>query len=82
MKTDITSVELTRVLEWAKEKAHDGSEPPWAWFQYMKLIEVTEAILAGATTITEVNLPQSALRLGNALQLVVCKDPQDSSQSH
>lgn len=39
--------ELEQVRDWAKDKLQEGSEPPWAWYQYMKLVETTDAILAG-----------------------------------
>jgi len=38
---------LTEIRQWAHEKAQGESEPPWAWYQYMKLIETADAILAG-----------------------------------
>ena len=28
--------ELERVRDWANAKVQSGSEPPWAWYQYMK----------------------------------------------
>ena len=31
--------ELESIRAWAKAKIADGTEPPWAWYQYMKLIE-------------------------------------------
>ncbi len=38
---------LTEVRQWAKDKLATGSEPPWAWYQYMKLVETVDAILTG-----------------------------------
>jgi hypothetical protein len=61
--------ELKRVQEWAKEKIQGGDEPPWAWYQYMKLVETVDAILDGATATTA-NLQQSGERRGKHLQLV------------
>jgi len=43
----MTEQELQRVLDWTKEKLATGNEPPWAWFQYMKLQENLEAIISG-----------------------------------
>lgn len=44
---------LKEIKVWAKEKIKSGQEPPWAWYQYMKLCETIDAILAGmAVTIT------------------------------
>jgi hypothetical protein len=39
--------QLRQVRDWAQTKAHSGQEPPWAWYQYMKLIETCDAILSG-----------------------------------
>jgi len=44
--TDIKNEDLEKVLNWSKEKLRAGQEPPWAWYQYMKLREVLEEILA------------------------------------
>jgi hypothetical protein len=38
---------LEKVREWAYEKVRDGHEPPWAWYEYMKLIDASESILDG-----------------------------------
>jgi hypothetical protein len=35
-------LELCR--HWAQGRVATGKEPPWAWYQYMKLIETVEAI--------------------------------------
>ncbi|HSC13633.1 MAG TPA: hypothetical protein VLI71_00875 [Gammaproteobacteria bacterium] len=39
---------IDRCLElcrhWAEGRVATGNEPPWAWYQYMKLIETVEAI--------------------------------------
>jgi hypothetical protein len=79
METKPTA-ELRRVRDWAHEKIDAGSEPPWAWYQYMKLIESIDAIFQGAeATTTMENLQQSAERPGTRLQLVGAKSPQDSA---
>ena len=39
--------QLRQMREWANEKAQSGQEPPWAWYQYMKLVETCDAILSG-----------------------------------
>lgn len=67
--------ELQQVRDWADAKIATGAEPPWAWFQYMKLREVLDQMLAGmdATTVVIVpeDSPQEALRPGNGhLRLV------------
>ena len=35
------------VKEYVREKLKDGTEPPWAWYQYMKLMEAVEFIISG-----------------------------------
>ena len=50
-------LELCR--HWAEGRVATGNEPPWAWYQYMKLIETVSAIqtsraaasLSGAGTL-------------------------------
>ena len=45
---DMVSInELMRIRHWADQKIQAGEEPPWAWYQYMKLREVLDAIIAG-----------------------------------
>lgn len=74
---------LERIREWAQSKIQGGSEPPWAWYQYMKLVEACDAILAGqAATVTMENLPQSPERSGGHLQLVDSTYQQDTAQPH
>ena len=43
----MTRTELERVLNWADDKLAAGAEPPWEWYQYMKLRETLQAILGG-----------------------------------
>ena len=35
---------LELCLHWAEGRVATGNEPPWAWHQYMKLIETVTAI--------------------------------------
>lgn len=42
----MTPTDLEEMRAWADEKIA-GDEPPWAWYQYMKLRETLDAILAG-----------------------------------
>ncbi len=77
-KTDMRA-DLERVLAWANEKLAAGQEPPWAWYQYMKLRETLEAILAGMDAVTTEGSPQSAEHLEKHLRLVADTDPQDSA---
>jgi len=73
--------QLQDVRQWAKEKIDGGQEPPWSWYQYMKLVETIDAILRGAEcVITTENLPQSDLHPGGHLRLVDSTYPQDDVQ--
>lgn len=77
------TAELRRVRQWAQEKIDAGSEPPWAWYQYMKLIETVDAIFQGmdATTTME-NSQQLVQRPERRLQLVASTSPQDNAPRH
>ena len=37
---------------WAEKRIATGNEPPWAWYQYMKLIETLAAIQTGRASVT------------------------------
>jgi hypothetical protein len=37
---------------WAEKHVATGNEPPWAWYQYMKLIETLAAIQTGRAAVT------------------------------
>ena len=75
--------ELEAVRAWAREKLQGGNEPPWAWYQYMKLVETVDAILGGmAVTTTTENSPQSEQHPGGHLRLVDSMNPQDNAQPH
>ena len=74
--------ELQKVRDWADDKIAAGHEPPWAWYQYMKLRETLEAILAGLDTTspqTE-SSPQSEAPSAGGLRLVVSNAQPDSAQ--
>ena len=43
----MTRAELEQMRKWVDDKLAGGSEPPWAWYQYMKLRETIDAIIAG-----------------------------------
>jgi hypothetical protein len=79
--SDTIANDLCRVQSWAQEKIAQGSEPPWAWYQYMKLIETINALRAGqAATQPTASSPQSAEHPGAHLRLVDATDPRDSAQ--
>lgn len=75
--------DLERVRTWAQTKIQGGSEPPWAWYQYMKLVETCDAILAGmAATVTTESSQQSPPHPGGHLRLVGSTCPQDTARPH
>ncbi len=71
---------LEIVREWANAKIASGQEPPWAWFQYMKLRETLDAILAGMDSVTTEHSQQAAQHPEKHLRLVEPTDPQDTAQ--
>ncbi len=72
--------ELQKIRGWANDKLAAGEEPPWAWFQYMKLRETLDQILAGMDATRPEGLLLSEELQGKHLQLVGCIDPQDTAQ--
>ena len=42
---------LAMLRKWAEARVATGSEPPWAWYQYMKLIETVAAIQLGRASV-------------------------------
>lgn len=75
--------ELEKIREWADSKIASGSEPPWAWYQYMKLRETVDAILGGMDAVTPTaSLQQSATHRGVALRLVDSKCQLDDVPRH
>lgn len=43
----MTREELQKIRGWADDKIATGIEPPWSWYQLMKLREALDAILSG-----------------------------------
>jgi hypothetical protein len=80
----MTHDELERVRDWALQKLATGEEPPWAWYQYMKLRETLDAILAGMKAVTPQteNSPQEAPPRGRHLQLVEATCSPSTAQHH
>ena len=72
--------QLQDVRQWAKSKIDSGQEPPWAWYQYMKLIETADAILSSFAAVTTESSQQSEQHLDGHLRLVDSTFPQDTSQ--
>lgn len=75
--------QLEAVRDWAKAKIAAGQEPPWAWYQYMKLIEAVDAVLEGQRcVVTREHSPRAEQRLDVHLRLVDSTVPQDSAPPH
>jgi hypothetical protein len=53
---------LVSVRNWAREKIEAGREPPWAWYQYMKLVDAVDSIRRGRANVTRIGAdsPQPA----------------------
>lgn len=79
----MTKAELERVREWAADRLTTGNEPPWVWYQLMKLREASEALMAGMdATQPMADLQESASRRDGGLRLVAEADRQDTAQRH
>ena len=63
----MTKAELQKVLDWTYDKLATGAEPPWAWYQYMKLRETLEAIISGMEAAT----PRRVLRYRSHIRKAV-----------
>jgi hypothetical protein len=74
--------DLENVRDWAKSRIEAGQEPPWAWYQYMKLIETTEAILAAQNAVKTECSPQLDARSETRLRLVAEADQPGTAQRH
>lgn len=81
---DVGRADLERMRAWAQAKLATGEEPPWAWYQYMKLRETLDAILGGmaSTTLQTESSPQEAPRQGKHLRLVGATYSPDSVPHH
>lgn len=74
---------LDAVRQYAKQKIAQGDEPPWAWFQYMKLIEIVDTILdATATVIPTGSSQQLDQRPERPLRLVAPTSQRDNVPPH
>lgn len=74
---------LQDVRLWALDKIHSGTEMPWSWYQYMKLVETIESIQAGFNaSITMEDLQQSLGQEATGLRLVEKAYRQDNAQHH
>jgi len=66
---------LASVRTWAQAAIQEGSQPPWAWYQYMKLVEAIDAIHRGMGAITHVHVPPTAMPKETPLRLVASCQP-------
>lgn len=74
---------LASVRAWAQEAIQEGSQPPWAWYQYMKLVEAIDAIQSGMGSINQkVNLPPTAMPGEKPLRLVASRCRLDNAPRH
>jgi len=78
----MTKEELEKVRDWANERLAKGEEPPWGWFQLMKLREVLDQMLAGMNATRTVNSLEREQQRGRHLRLVGSTDQQDNVQHH
>ena len=77
----MNKADLERIREMAIEKLTTGNEPPWVWYQLMKLREASEALMAGMdATQPTAGLQGSASQRGAGLRLVGADDPQGTAQ--
>jgi hypothetical protein len=56
--------ELERIREWAIEQLAAGTERPWSWFQYTKLREALESILAGIELLSPWKIRRKPHQIG------------------
>jgi hypothetical protein len=81
----MTPADLQKFRDWAHSKLATGDEPPWAWYQYMKLQETLDAIIGGMSSwvtpeeSTKESSQQSEQRQGTHLRLVADKCSKDTS---
>ena len=78
----MTNEQLKSMRDWATTKITKGDEPPWSWYQYMKLREAIDALMAGMATTTPLGSPESGVRQERHLRLVGDIGSQESVQHH
>lgn len=78
----MTKEHLGAVRAWANERLATGGEPPWSWYQLMKLREALDAILAGMDATRPLGSPQSGEHQERRLRLVADADQPDSAPRH
>jgi hypothetical protein len=59
MKSATTPDAQMRALkEWAIERMTTGTQTPWAWFQFMKLLEVLDAFIEAGDEVEASSKPR------------------------
>jgi len=75
--------DLERIRDLAVERLSTGSEPPWVWYQLMKLREASESLIQGMdATQPTVGSQERGPQRGAGLRLVGSGDQQESAQRH
>ncbi len=76
--------ELQKVRDWADARIATGEEPPWAWFQFMKLRETLDQVLEGmtASAVKTESSPGSAVLPESGPRLAVSNTRPSSAQPH
>jgi len=75
--------ELERVRDWANDKLAAGDEPPWSFYQHMKLVEALDEIMAGMAAVTPLreDSPLSESPRDSRLRLVADNGREESARS-
>jgi len=75
--------QLQNILDWTNQKLATGEEPPWSWYQFMKLREAIEAIRTGSLYIPiEEDSQESVERQETGHQPKGCIVPINSARRH
>lgn len=79
----MTKADLERIRDLAVERLSTGSEPPWVWYQLMKLREASESLIDGMeATQPTVGSQEPGSRRGAGLRLVDSGDRQEIAPPH
>jgi hypothetical protein len=60
--------DLDRIRKWADDRLSTNQEPPWAWFQLMKLREVVDDTLEALNATTTTHSAGPVLAVDNDSQ--------------